>query len=82
MSLRPLTLAIAAAIALTGGLVACQPQPPKTLDAPAVATPAKKASSDIAAKVASYAEVELKADLSKLSEGDRQAIVLLLQAGQ
>lgn len=80
MSLRPLTLAIA--FTLAGGLVACQP---KTADAPnpaAKAAPATASSNDIAAKVASYAEVELKADLSKLPEGDRQAIVLLLQAGQ
>ena len=84
MSLRPLTLAISSAITLTlaGGLVACQPKVP---DAPAATTdtvPVTEASSDIAAKVASYAVVELKADLSKLAEGDRQAIVLLLQAGQ
>ncbi len=82
MSLRPLTLAIATAIALAGGLVACQPKAPDALAVTAEATPATEANSDMAAKVASYAEVELKADLSKLADGDRQAIVLLLQAGQ
>ena len=74
MSLRPLTLAIALSL---GGLAACQPntaQPP----APTAEAPANP----IAAKVASYAEVELKADLSTLAEGDRKAIGLLLQAGE
>ncbi len=80
MSLRPLTLAIA--LTLAGGLVACQPKTAAAPDASADASPAMESSNDIAAKVASYAEVELKADLSKLPEGDRQAIVLLLQAGQ
>ena len=36
----------------------------------------------VAAKVAAYAEVTLSADLSALSDGDRQAIVFLLQAGE
>lgn len=75
MTLRPLTLALAL------GLAACQPNtatPPAT---PA-ATAAPPAANDIAAKVASYAEVELKADLSTLAEGDRKAIALLLQAGE
>lgn len=80
MSLRPLTFAIA--LTLAGGVVACQPKTTATPDASADAAPAVESSNDIAAKVASYAEVELKADLSKLPEGDRQAIVLLLQAGQ
>ncbi|MGV8942995.1 dipeptidyl-peptidase 3 family protein [Thermomonas sp.] len=80
MPMRPLTLAIA--LSLSTGLVACQPKAPETPAAPADASPALESSSVIAAKVASYAEVELKADLSKLTEGDRQAIVLLLQAGQ
>ncbi|MDI1253955.1 Zn-dependent hydrolase [Thermomonas sp.] len=86
MSLRPLplaiSLAIATAIALTGGLVACQPKTAAAPDASADTAPALESNSDIAAKVASYAQVELKVDLSKLPEGDRQAIVLLLQAGQ
>ena len=84
MSLRPLPLAIslATAIAMSGGLVACQPKPADAPVAKTGAVPSMQPSSDIAAKVASYAEVELKADLSKLPEGDRQAIVLLLQAGQ
>ena len=79
MSMRPLTLAIA--LGLAGGLVACQPSAPEppveTVDAAAV-----QPADDIAAKVASYAEVELKADLSSLAEGDRKAIALLLQAGE
>ena len=86
MSLRPLPLAIslviATAVALTGSLVACQPKTAAAPDASADKAPAVESSSDIVAKVASYAQVELKADLSKLPEGDRQAIVLLLQAGQ
>jgi hypothetical protein len=80
MSLRPLTLAIA--ISLAGGLVACQPSTPTAPAASAEAPAATQPANDIAAKVASYAEVELNADLSTLAEGDRQAIVLLLQAGQ
>ncbi|MGV8923644.1 MAG: dipeptidyl-peptidase 3 family protein [Thermomonas sp.] len=80
MSLRPLTLAIA--LTLAGGIVACQPKTAAAPDASAEAAPAVESSNDIAAKVASYAEVALKADLSKLGEGDREAIVLLLQAGQ
>lgn len=80
MSLRPLTLAIA--LTMSTGLVACQPKAPDAPAAPTDVAPTVESSSVIAAKVASYAEVELKADLSKLSEGDRQAIVLLLQAGQ
>ncbi len=86
MSLRPLpfgiSLAIAAAVALTGGLVACQPKTGTAPGAIADTAPAVESSNDLTAKVASYAVVELKADLSKLPEGDRQAIVLLLQAGQ
>jgi hypothetical protein len=79
MTLRPLTLAVA--LALAGTLAACQPR--STNDAPAPATPAEaRAPTGIAAKVASYAEVELKADLSQLAEGDRQAIGYLLQAGE
>ena len=77
MTLRPLTLAVA--LALAGALVACQP---RTSEAPAAAPAAADAPTGIAAKVASYAEVELKADLSHLAEGDRQAIGYLLQAGE
>ena len=80
MSLRPLTLAIA--LTLAGGIVACQPKTAAAPEASADVAPAVESSNDIATKVASYAEVELKADLSRLDEGDRQAIVLLLQAGQ
>ena len=76
MLLRPLCLAIAATLAL--GLGACkQNQDP----APANTVSASEPASDIAAKVASYAEVPLTADLSHLGEGDRKAIDLLLQAG-
>lgn len=76
MSLRPLCLAIAATLAL--GLGACkQNQDP----APANTVSTSEPASDIAAKVASYAEVPLTADLSHLGEGDRKAIDLLLQAG-
>jgi hypothetical protein len=79
MSLRPLTLAIA--LALAGGLVACQ-QKPAADPAGSATAMETEAAGDIAAKVASYAEVELNADLSHLAEGDRQAIVLLLKAGE
>jgi len=78
MSLRPLSLAIA--LTLSAGLVACQPK--SATEAPAPAATAPVAPTGIAAKVASYAEVPLTADLSGLADGDRQAIVLLLQAGE
>ncbi len=57
MSLRPLTLAISAAMALTlaGGLVACQPKTAAAPEASADAAPAVKSGNDIAAKVATYA---------------------------
>ena len=75
MTLRPLTLALAL------GLAACQPNTATPPEAP-TGTTAPQAANDIAAKVASYAEVELKADLSTLAEGDRKAIALLLEAGE
>lgn len=75
MTLRPLTLALALALA------ACQPNTAPPPAAPAE-TAAPQAANDIAAKIASYAEVELNADLSMLAEGDRKAIALLLQAGE
>ena len=75
MTLRPLTLALAL------GLAACQPNTATPPEAP-TGTTAPQAANDIAAKVASYAEVELDADLSTLAEGDRKAIALLLQAGE
>ena len=76
MLLRPLCLAIAATLTL--GLGACK-QNQDT--APASTVSPSEPASDIAAKVASYAEVPLTADLSHLGEGDRKAIDLLLQAG-
>lgn len=76
MLLRPLSLAIAATLAL--GLGACK----QNQETPATsAVSASEPASDIAAKVARYAEVPLTADLSHLGEGDRKAIDLLLQAG-
>ena len=77
MSLRPLCLAIATTLAL--GLGACKQNP---VPASGTTVSADKPASDIAAKVASYAEVPLTADLSHLGEGDRKAIDLLLQAGK
>jgi hypothetical protein len=71
-------LAIALTLAL--GLGACK-QNQQTAAATASAASASEPASDIAAKVASYAEVPLTADLSHLAEGDRKAIDLLLQAG-
>ena len=78
MFLRPLTLAIA--LTLATGLAACQRA--ERTPAPAAAPDASTADAGIAAKVADYAEVTLTADLSHLSEGDRQAIVKLLEAGE
>ena len=82
MPLRPLTLAVA--LALSGGLVACQPQTANETPAPAATQAADEAegANGIAAKVAAYDEVELTADLSHLAEGDREAIGYLLQAGE
>ncbi|MFP7723561.1 dipeptidyl-peptidase 3 family protein [Lysobacter sp. A3-1-A15] len=80
MPLRPLTLAVA--LALSVGLVACQPQTTTETAAPATTPAPAEASSEIADKVAAYKEVELKADLSHLAEGDREAIGYLLQAGE
>ena len=82
MPLRPLTLAVA--LALSGGLVACQPQTANEATAPAATQAADEAegANGIAAKVAAYDEVELTADLSHLAEGDREAIGYLLQAGE
>lgn len=76
MLLRPLSLAIAATLAL--GLGACK----QNQETPATsAVSASEPASDIAAKVARYAEVPLTADLSHLGKGDRKAIDLLLKAG-
>lgn len=75
MMLRPLGLALA----LTTVLAACQPAAQDPV--PAADTAAEPADT-IAAKVAAYTEVTLSADLSHLSEGDRLAIGLLLQAGE
>ena len=84
MNIRPLVLAIS----LTFALGACDRAPPPTAPADATTPAADAAKADdagdpaIAAKVASYAEVDLTADLSHLAEGDREAIRLLLQAGE
>ena len=78
MRLRPLAAALLLALA------ACQPAPapaPAETTTPPVAE-APAAANDVAAKVASYAEVTLTADLSHLSDGDRQALVFLLQAAE
>lgn len=76
---------LAAAIALATSLAGCQPAneapAPATDEVSAEAADAD-ADADIAAKVAAYAQVPLTADLSHLSEGDREAIRLLLQAGE
>ena len=84
MNIRPLVLAIS----LTFALGACDRAPPPSAPADATTPAADAAKADdagdpaIAAKVASYAEVDLTADLSHLAEGDREAIRLLLQAGE
>src|SRR5688572_18323775 len=85
MSIRPLTLAIV--FSLATGMAACNRDPapvePAATDATTPAATATPASDPaIAAKVASYAEVALTSDLSHLAEGDREAIKLLLQAGE
>lgn len=76
MTLRPLSLALA----LSLGLAACQPSSPSTAAVDTAAATAK--STAMADRVARYAEVSLTADLSHLSDGDRQAIGLLIDAGQ
>ena len=78
MPLRPLTLAVALALSA----VACQPKTANETAAAATTQAPAEAPTGIAAKVAAYEEVELKADLSHLAEGDRKAIGLLLQAGE
>jgi len=84
MSKRPVSLALA--LVLGTAMAGCQQAPDAPVAAPAVApasTATQLAATDgIAAKVAAYAQVTLTADLTKLSEGDRQAIALLLQAGE
>lgn len=76
MTLRPLSLALA----LSLGLAACQPSSPSTAAVDTAAATAQ--STAMADRVARYAEVSLTADLSHLSDGDRQAIGLLIDAGQ
>ena len=76
MTLRPLSLALALGL---GTLTACQPATPPATDATA-STAAENTA--MAERVARYAEVTLSADLSHLSEGDRQAVGLLIDAGQ
>lgn len=84
MSKRPVSLALA--LILGTALAGCQPPPTAPVAAPAAAptAPATEvaAAGRIAAKVAAFAEVTLTADLTQLGEGDRQAIALLLQAGE
>jgi hypothetical protein len=80
MPLHPLTLAVA--LALSAALVACQPQTTNETTAPTTTQAPAAETSDIAAKVAAYDEVELTADLSHLAEGDRQAIGHLLEASE
>lgn len=77
MTLRPLSLALALGL---GTLTACQPATPPATDATAATDAAKDTA--MAERVARYAEVALSADLSHLSEGDRQAVGLLIDAGQ
>lgn len=76
MTLRPLSLALALGL---GSLTACQPAA-----TPAAMPPASTAAENtaMAERVARYAEVTLSADLSHLAEGDRQAVGLLIDAGQ
>lgn len=85
MPLRPLTLAIV--LTLAAGLAACDrdtaPAPASEASAlPESPTTAPTAESEIAGKVADYAEVTLTSDLSHLAEGDREAIRFLLQAAE
>lgn len=77
MTLRPLTLALSLGLA---SLTGCQPDAATPSSTDAVARPSQ--GTDMATRVARYAEVPLTADLSHLSEGDRQAIGLLIDAGQ
>jgi hypothetical protein len=74
-------LLLACGVALTACNPAAPPAAP-TVDKAADAAPAPTPPSYAAQRVNDYAEVELKADLSALSEGDRQALVLLIRAGE
>jgi hypothetical protein len=86
MTRRPLSLAIV--LTLAAGLAACDRDPapvePSATDSAAVAAAEAPAAGDpaIADKVAAYAVVDLTSDLSHLAQGDRDAIALLLQAGE
>ncbi|HEX5693876.1 MAG TPA: Zn-dependent hydrolase [Arenimonas sp.] len=74
---------LALAITLALGLVACQPGNGVPEGAGTEAeSETSAAQAEIAAKVDAYAEVELTTDLSHLTAGDREAIRLLLEAGE
>ncbi len=79
--------ALALSLLFALGLMACGTAEPPAAPAPAppadaTAEIAPAAPSYAAQRVDDYAEVELTADLSHLSEGDRKAIVLLIRAGE
>lgn len=84
MSTNRLALALALAVALTG----CNQPTEQEMAAPTssagepTAASATEQSNPIADKVAAYAEVTLTADLSHLSDGDRQAIGHLIDAAK
>jgi len=70
------------ALSLLLALAACSPADRPASQAP-TASPTDAAPTSYAMERAGdYVQVELKADLSGLSEGDRQAVVLLIQAGE
>lgn len=72
-----LAMSIAGALALPGCQPAAPPEAPVS-EAPAV-TPAD---AGIAKRVNSYAEIALTADLSHLSDGDRAALIKLIEAAK
>lgn len=82
MPMRPLCLALTAALSVALG--ACRPaaEAPPAPASRSTAAEAPAANRAIAAKVAAYAPVTLNADLSHLADGDRQALALLLDAAE
>ena len=80
---RPSLLALSVAAALT--LAGCQPAPEQASPTPAANAPGAETAANkslAAERVDAYAEVTLNADLSQLSEGDRAALVKLVEAAK
>ena len=84
--MNPRHLSIAVSLALGAALCGCDQGPEQTAAPAPTATESAQSGAavvnPIAEKVAAYAEVSLTADLSHLSQGDREAIVHLLDAAK